>query len=161
MHACRYSKLLPYQPPQELDLLHEEFLKYQLLNKSDIPQDVWDKATVVEDKENRYYWMDVVWHYIASMKMPDSGLRFPRLSKIGLLVLIIPHSNAEEERIFSMVRKNKTSFRPSLDPRGTLSSILTIKLAHTEPAHKFEPPIELLKRAKSATWEYNKEHSKK
>ena len=103
--------------------------------------------------------MDIVWHYIASMKMPDSALRFPRLSRIALLVLTIPHSNAEEERLFSMVRKNKTAFRSSLDPRGTLSSIMTVKLAQTEPAHKFEPPKELLKKAKAATWEYNKEHS--
>ena len=44
---------------------------------------------------------------------------------------IIPHSNAEEERVFSMVQKNKTAFRPSLDPKGTQSSILTMKLANT------------------------------
>ena len=36
---------------------------------------------------------------------------------------------------------------------------MTVKLAQTEPAHKFEPPKELLKKAKAATWEYNKEHS--
>ena len=82
------------------------------------PLDVWDKATVVEDEENRYQWMDVVWHYIASMIMPDSGLCYPRLSKIGLEI-------------------------------GQSQCI------------KFKPPNELLKRVKSATWEYNKEHSKK
>ena len=30
----RYSTLLPYQSPQELDLLLEEFLEYQLLSSS-------------------------------------------------------------------------------------------------------------------------------
>ena len=60
-----------------------------------------------------------------------------------------------------MVHKDKMAFRPSLDPKGTLSSILTIKLAKTVPAHGFEPTKELLKTAKSATWEYNKAHSKK
>ena len=35
--------------------------------------------------------------------------------------------------------KNKTAFRPNLDPAGTLSSILSIKLAAKEPAHCFEP----------------------
>ena len=83
------------------------------------------------------------------------------LSSISKLILVLPHSNAEEERLFSIVRKNKTAFRPTLDPKGTLSSILTIKFAGKEPAHQFEPPKELLKKAKSATSEYNKMHSKK
>ena len=55
-----------------------------------------------------------------------------------------------------MVRKNKTAIRPSLDPKGTLSSILTIKLASQEAAHGYEPSKEVLRKAKSATWEYNK-----
>ena len=76
------------------------------------------------------------------------------------LVLTIPHSNAQEERLFSMVRKNKTAFRPSLDPKGTLSSILAIKLAVQEPAHSFEPPKDVIANAKTATWEYNKHSSK-
>ena len=44
------------------------------------------------------------------------------------------------------------------DPKGTLSSILTIKLARTEPAHCFEPSKATLSKAKSATYEYNKAH---
>ena len=77
---------------------------------------MWKKATVVEDEESRYHQMDIVWHYIASMKMPDSALRFPCLSRIALLVLTIPHSNAEEGRLFLVVRKNKTTFHSSLNP---------------------------------------------
>ena len=41
------------------------------------------------------------------------------------------------------------------------SSILTIKLAKTEPCHKYEPTCEVLERAKKATMEYNRAHSKK
>ena len=69
------------------------------------------------------------------------------------MVLTIPHSNADEERLFSMVRKNKTAFRPNLDPAGTLSSIPSIKLAAKEPAHCFEPSSDVLVNAKAATWE--------
>ena len=87
------------------------------------------------------------------LKAVDNSFRFPRLSKVAKLVLTIPHSNAQEERLFSMVRKNKTAFRPSLDPKGTLSSILAIKLAAREPAHCFEPPKEVLSQANVATWE--------
>lgn len=67
---------------------------------------------------------------------PDGSGWFTRLSQIAMLILVLPHSNAEEEQVFSMVCKNKTAFRTNLDP---LSSILTIKLANSQPAHSFEP----------------------
>ncbi len=136
--CCRFGALLPYEAPQELDLLSEEFTEYQF-------------------RIQIFLRMDVLWHHFSSMKAVDNSFRFPRLSKVAKLVLTIPHSNA----LFSMVRKNKTAFRPSLDPKGTLSSILAIKLAAREPAHCFEPPKEVLSQAKVATWEYNKVHSKK
>ena len=149
---------MPYNSPQELDLLSEEFTAYQ---EVDIPKDIWDKATVKVDEEKTYYRMDVVWNHLSSMRAADNSFLFPRLAEVAKLVLTIPHSNAQEERLFSMVQKNKTAFRPSLDPKGTLSSILAIKLATKEPAHSFEPPKDVLHNAKAATWEYNKVHSKK
>ena len=76
-----------------------------------------------------------------------------------LLVLVLPHSNAAEERVFSMVTKNETAFRPSLKLDGTLSSILTIKLANPEPCFKYEPTSAVLETAKRATMEYNRAHS--
>ena len=102
--------------------------------------------------------MDVIWHYLSSLRAADNSFRFPRLANVAKLVLTIP---AQEERLFSMVRKNKTAFRPSLDPKGTLSSILTIKLAAKESAHCFEPTKAVLSKAKAATWKYNKAHSRK
>lgn len=162
----RFHSLLPYKAPAELDLLSEEFTSYQLLDEKSIPRNIWDAALVHEDDDDstgstRYYRMDVIWNYLSSVRLPDGSLCFPRLLKIAKLVLVIPHSNAEEERLLSLVRKNKTAFRLTLDPKGTLSSILTIKLANNEPAHKFEPTKELLKEAKSATSKYNKAHSTK
>ena len=72
--------------------------------------------------------MDALWHYISSIKVPDSTYRFSRLFQIAMLILVIPHSNAEEECVFSIVQKNKTTFYPDLDPR--LSSIP----ANSQPA---------------------------
>lgn len=134
---------------------------YQLMEDSKIPDNIWDTATVKEEDGKCYYRMDILWHFLSKLKMPDGSCCFGRLAKVAKLVLVIPHSNAEEERVFSMVRKNKTAFRPSLDPKGKLSSLLTIKLASAGPAHKFEPPKKVLKEAKSATTSYNKTHRKK
>ena len=72
-------------------------------------------------------------------------------------MLTLPHSNAEEDRLFSMITKNKTKFRPSLKLDGTLSSILTIKCANVEPCHSFDP-LEVLETAKKATTTYNSLH---
>ena len=140
------------------------FLKssqFQLLGDNDIPQEIRDKATVTESEDHRYFRMDILWNYLSTLRTPDHALHFSRLRKVAKLVLVIPHSNAEEEWIFSIVWKNKTAFHPSLNPKETLSSILTIMLANPEPAHCFQPTKELLKTAKSATWEYNKAHVKK
>lgn len=42
-------------------------------------------------------------------------------------------------------RKRKTLFQPNLDPSGTLSSILIIKLHLDKPPHDFKPPSTLVK----------------
>ena len=70
-------------------------------------------------------------------------------------MLVLPHSNALEEIIFSMVKKK--TFRASMDFK-TLGSILTVKLANPNAA-KFKTDKTLLRSVKSATWEYNKKHS--
>ena len=45
--------------------------------------------------------MDVVWNYLRTKKTPDGcHLQFSNLSRIALLVLAIPHSNAQEEWVF-------------------------------------------------------------
>ena len=152
--------MLPYGSAHELDELLEEFIDFQLLSDDDIPSTIWEKASITPDDSThaKNYRLDVIWHHLSTMKAPDDTLRFNRLCMVAKLVMVIPYSNAQEERVFSMIR---TSFRPSLDPKGTLSSILTIKLASTGDAHSYEPSQEVLRKAKSATWEYNKTHSKK
>ena len=92
------------------------------------------------------------------MTNPDGIPRFSRLTRVAKLVLILPHSNASEERIFSMVTKNKTTFRPNLKLDGTLASILTVKLANPEPCHTYEPEKLVLETAKKATMMYNRSH---
>ena len=74
--------------------------------------------------------MDLIWASLDSITSPDGRPRFPMLGNVAKLVLVLPHSNAKEQRLFSMV---KTAFRPNLKLDGTLSSILTVKLANPNP----------------------------
>ena len=74
-------------------------------------------------------------------------------------VLTILHSNKEEERVFSIVKKSKTCFRPSLDPEETVVSIVAVKLAlESESVETFNIPQEVLTAAKSATYKYKLSH---
>ena len=132
--------------------MNEEFINYQLLSDSVIPQDVWRAATVVVDEETgeKSYRMDILWQYLSTLKSGDGRDQFGRLSRIAKLILVIPHSNASEERVFSMVKKNKTPFRPSLD-YTSLTGLLTVKLALGQPCHKFEPDSSVVSRASRST----------
>lgn len=141
----------------ETQQLLDEFVAYQLLDDSNIPKKIWDEAKIT-DGDAEYYRMDIIWGYILKMQNVDYTLRFKQLAKVVESVLVLPHSNAAEERVFSMIRKSKTTFRSSLEIEGTLSSIITVKLATDQ---NFVPPPDVLSRAKKATMEYNKEHSNK
>ena len=83
---------------------------------------------------------------------------FQRLAAVAKLVLVLPDSNADAERVFSVVGLNKTKTRNSLALDGTLSSIMTIKMADLEPCFKWEPPSDVLKALKKATGQYNRAH---
>ena len=80
---------------------------------------------------------------------------------VAKLVLCIPHSNAGEERVFNLIKLNKTPSRNSLNPNGTLSSIVKVKLANQRNPAAWESSSELLKSAKKATKQYNDEHKAK
>ncbi|MGH0135235.1 UNVERIFIED_CONTAM: hypothetical protein FKN15_061761 [Acipenser sinensis] len=127
-----------------MDKLYEEYLDYQSMRK-DVPEDVWKEAEMkVEPQDGStsavYHQMDVLWAFLSTVKFPGSAVfRFPCLSQIACLVLVVPHSNADEERLFSQVCKNKTEFRPNLDIDRSLSSIITVKVNNKEPCNKFQP----------------------
>ena len=82
------------------------------------------------------------------------GCRFKELFKLAEIVFVLLHSNADWERLFGIVRKNKTDSRSRLKLDGTLSSILTLKSRYPEsntPCFKWKPDDNILGRAKSAT----------
>ena len=134
----------------------EEFNKYQLLRDSDIPDHVMESCKT----DRGDLKLDSLWSFIGEMEdHTEKALFFPRLWKVVGLILTIPHSNAEEERDFSVARKNKASFRPRLGPEETIASILTVKLAmESKSVETFNIPQEVLTAAKSATYKYKLSH---
>ena len=128
------------------------------MDSKEIPAEVWNSALVKVKEGQEYHRMDMIWAYLGSVRNPDGMLRYSKLANVAKLILVLPHSNAAEERVFSMVTKNKTKFRPSLQLDGTLSSIISIKLANLEPCHGYEPEKVVLEEAKKATRTYNLAH---
>ena len=116
-----------------------------------------------EEEQEPKIRADTLWHELEKQRDPNGKRKFGLLAPIAKLVLTLPHSNADEERVFSLVRKNKTVFRPNLSLDTTLPSILQCKVngfSHMN-CFNFEPSRDLLQQAKQATWQYNKEHSSK
>ena len=91
----------------------------------------------------------------------DTGTRsraiLPNLSNAALNVLTVPHTSAAEERVFSIIRKNKTEFRSRFDVTS-LNAIMVVKMSKPEsllPCYPWKPTKELLK----ACAEYNEKYS--
>ncbi|XP_053267948.1 uncharacterized protein LOC128425383 [Pleuronectes platessa] len=140
----RFPHLLPYHGPEEHDHLGEEFLSFQTM-----------PTTSLQDETE----MESFWAGMATRKHKVTGAKeFERLAAVAKLVLVLPHSNADAERVFSVVGLNKTKTRNSLALDGTLSSIMAIKMADLEPCFRWEPPSDVIKDSKKATGQYNLAH---
>ena len=150
----RYHTLFP---GLNMDRLNEQYLTYQLLVDEDIPKSVRESAGV--DAEHPYR-VDVLWAYLKDVKKPGlTQCEFDLLFQVAEVVMTIPHSNAGEERIFSLINKNKTPSRSSLNLDGTLSSLITVK-THIERPLEWKPSASVLENAKKATKVYNNQHKK-
>ena len=62
----------------------------------------------------------------------DESLRFSMLTQLAKRLLVLPHSNADPERLFSMVRNIVTDHRKRLDP-STISDLLSAKVNNSRP----------------------------
>ena len=158
-----YKDILHFDPAK-FDSLYDEFVAYQLLQDSDFPEKVINDTTFVSkdsggNKVTRLR-MDIIWGNLSEDKDSCGIKRFPKLSSAALLVLTLLHSNADEEHVFSLIKKNKTEFRGSLDLNRTLSSIITVKMNLDGESHQFRPSASLIKKSKSSTGEYNRLHKK-
>lgn len=89
--------------PETMNCLQRQFLAYQTdhLENVDLPQPnnkVWSDICKIKDELGQY--------------------KYDRLSILIKSILVIPHSNCE--RIFSLVRKNRTDFRGSMSDKTLL-----------------------------------------
>jgi hypothetical protein len=99
--------------------------------------------------------VDEQWFQISKLKDGDGNMQYSVLSKVMMGILTIPHSNAASERVFSLVRKNKTTFRPTMGPQ-TLESLLVTKVhmnATSTACYEGKFSRKVLEKAKKSTYD--------
>ena len=95
-----------------------------MMTDDEIGHNAWSEAEVVDGKDEDgnkivHYCVDMLWYYIASMRLLETSIsRFKVLPRIAVIVLVLSHSNSSLERLFSIIRKNKTDMRSSLKLDG-------------------------------------------
>ena len=145
------------------DELFEELIDNQPLTDHNIgPITCKDAEVVVVDSNKQrsvHFRVDVLSYYLSQIKIAGTSLsRFKLLPRIASIVLVIPHSNADQERLFSIVHKNKRYSGSSLKLDGTLSSIPSMKTHYPEatiPCYRWKPDAALLEKSRSAARAYN------
>ncbi|KAK6171727.1 hypothetical protein SNE40_018165 [Patella caerulea] len=102
--------------------------------------------------------VDTAWHEVSKLKDTATGQpKYKALFKVAKSVLVMYHSNADCERIFSHVNKNKTEFRSSLSTK-VLGSLMTRKMMMTASGdkwHSVNHSKDQLKKAKQCTMDNN------
>ena len=105
-----------------------EFLLLTSITLDDFEESELDEAAIRTDESGdaKIYRIDILWYYLYIQKITGTGKnKFENLFKLAKVVFAIVHNNAEEESLFSRVRKNLTAERASLQLDGTLSSIIS------------------------------------
>ena len=138
---------------EDIDAVSEEFRAFLVAPNERLPS--YDSAA-----ENA---LDRFWSEMEKQKTittcgltddvdPTSSLAYSNLARLAKVVLVLPHSNADPERLFSMVGKIETQSRSRLTP-STTCDLLTVKMNHDSACYSSQDLItdKLLQEAKSAT----------
>ena len=101
--------------------------------------------------------VDRYWAEVMGRRTAMGQLRIRVLTQVMVAVLSLPHSNADCERSFSVVRKVHTECRQSVST-DTLTALLQCKMNVDTECFRLSVTDEMVALAKRATHEYNLAH---
>ena len=150
--------------PHKFLQLEEEFILFESVILQDFTKSALSEATIRVDIDggSKTYRINILWYYLHMMKIPGTNKsKFENLFKLAKVVLSVLHSNAEEESLFSRVRKNLTFQNAILQLNDTFSSIISFQLnsPQGQSCYKYEPSPKVIEKAKKVTLEYSQAHS--
>ena len=138
--TCHPSGMPEHLLPEDYsDTLRAEFMEFAMATDAELPP------------------MDAFWVAMATCTTAGGDHPFATLSAVMKVYLIMPHSNADSERVFSMVNKIDTEHRSEL-VQDTIAALLSVKVNCTADTHSYEPPATVLHMSKKATMNYNLPH---
>ena len=116
----------------EIDMLVEQFSDYQLAPVDDLP------SCVTDDNIEQF------WGEMGKLDDIFSGAkRFGVLSKLAKTLLVLPNSNADSERAFSIIKKIHTEFRSDLN-NDIICGLLSCKFNQNQCCYEYQPSHDLL-----------------
>ena len=133
---------------EEIDLIVEEFLTYKVAPDNQLPLYDPNAETAID-----HFWSLMGrFKVVTSTLVSDSSLAYSNLTHLLKILLVLPHSNADPERLFSLVGNIETESRSLLNP-STKADLLNVKMNHDGPCYLSGDlmPEKLLKDAKQAT----------
>ena len=137
-------------PHVDGEMLKDDFEDLQLMEDDDV-------VTRVDGHQRR---LDHIWGDVMDMKTAMGVVRFPPISTLFTALLGLPHSNADSERTFSMLRKIHADARSNLHA-DTITAYLQCKLNFDSCSHQLEATPAMLQDAKHACVKNNRVSSDK
>ncbi len=104
------------------------FKKFAQLIKElecDVCNDEWRSLTFHEDALSTSSNPTEFWCSVLKLKTSDGTPVFPNLAELMVNLLVLPHSSAAVERIFSQVKLIKTDLRNRLDTESINALLLS------------------------------------
>ncbi|RXM34111.1 hypothetical protein EOD39_14383 [Acipenser ruthenus] len=129
-----------FAPTVDTELLKEEWEDFQLLPDTDVS---------MTDDKGQHKSLDSFWAKVINMKTSLDVPRFPEMARVYAALLSLPHSNADCERAFSLVRKSQTEFRKSMLP-DTLTAFLKCKINCDGPSFKLKVTAAILENSQES-----------
>ena len=120
--VTRLAKRFLRLSTEDMDDLHREFLDYKSMPEDQLPPVDASSPSAI----------DHFWSAIASMPAPGDAEqhRFTHLAELCKVLLVLPHSTASPERLFSMIRKIETGHASRKAPPSK-----SLQLAPCEAQH--------------------------
>ena len=89
--------------------------------------------------------VDKYWHAISQIKdCLETEYHYSTLAKLAKAILVLPHANADTERLFNHIGLYKMKHRNTLGI-SMLNSLLTVHFNVPKKCYEFKPNAELLK----------------
>lgn len=123
-----------------------------LMEECEVYEALIEKDEVLQCRSSNLM-TDVVqyWNHIGKLTDASGSQRFPNLMALVCGMLIIPHGNADTERLFSTMNNIKTKLRNSLSD-ANVAALLQVKCNGSETVARFKPSSKMMKLAKSAVY---------